>query len=160
MQHDPIDLRMVSLAVSARSPRVETLGDAEQLAARALRVALRGRRPGHAPARVGRRTAAPACRRVPRARAHPRARALGRKVDPRGRTGEAIAITLRNDGSWPSADAPWPPSVERETIFDPDTSEVLAVSARSLDRPNDSARAAGSTVVEATGQVGDVGERP
>jgi hypothetical protein len=90
----------------------------------------------------------------------PGARALGTKADPRGRTGEAIAITLRNDGRWPSPDAPWPPSTEREIIFDPSTTEVLAVSGRMLDRRADTGDMAGATVVEAAGQVGDVGDRP
>ena len=41
MQHGPIDLRMAFVAVTTRPPRVEPLGDAEQFAARALRVAYR-----------------------------------------------------------------------------------------------------------------------
>jgi RNA polymerase sigma-70 factor, ECF subfamily len=41
MQHGPIDLRMAFVAVTTRPPRVEPLGDAEQFAARALRIAYR-----------------------------------------------------------------------------------------------------------------------
>jgi hypothetical protein len=90
----------------------------------------------------------------------PGARALGRKMDPQGRMGEAIAITLRNDSSWPTSDAPWPASVEREIIFDPDTSEVLALSGRSLGSREDTGDAAANTVVQAAGQVPKLGERP
>jgi hypothetical protein len=83
----------------------------------------------------------------------PGARLLGPKTDPRGRKGEAIAITIHSDHRYQ-------PSRETEITFDPDTSEVLATSGRTLDPTSGAVTSSGSSVVEATGQVPEVGNRP
>jgi hypothetical protein len=119
--------------------------------------ALREAEPRRDPAAV---VAAANARRSRRRRSRRLRPALALVTATAGRMGEAIAITLRNDSSWPSSDAPWPASVEREIIFDPDTSEVLALSGRSLGSREDTGDATGYTVVQAAGQVPVVGERP